>query len=320
MNQIQAWYRAQPRAIRVLLTINVAAYVLWLLPLRFIGPIAAFVANHLALNPMFPGVLFEPWQLVTYNFVHLGTGLGGFLHILFNMLWLVWIGRDYEDTHGAARLMAAYLITGVGGGILSVILANLAPSLFGASYIYGASASVIGVITLVAVRYPYKSIALLVIGTVRLIYVVIAFLVLDLLLWSGDVAVSAHLGGALFGFLMAKAEGGGMDLSSWAGVFFRDRTRRRKQTVRTTDEEESMLSRLENWLASRSPEREDEDEPPPKKDKRRSASVYPFRSSGAETQTATESEIDRILDKISEQGYDALTDEEKRILYEASKR
>jgi hypothetical protein len=240
------------------------------------------------------------------------------------MLWLVWIGREYEEMHGPHRLVAVYLIAGIGGGLLTVILANIAPGLFGADYVYGASASVIGLMTMVAVRYPYKSIALLFIGTVRLIYVVIAFLVLDLLFGWGGTAIAAHFGGALFGFLMAKGEANGMDLSSWANIFFQDRSSRksarrssrRAHTATSTEEDASLLSRLESWLASRGGE-----EKGGSKKERRRASIYPLRSSGSTDEAvATESEIDRILDKISEEGYDALTEEEKRILYEASKR
>lgn len=313
MNQFQTWYRMQPRALRALLTINVVLYVLWIVIFRHIDAAAVFVLNHLALNPGLPGILFEPWQLVTYNFLHLEAGFWGLLHILFNMLWLVWIGREYEELHGPHRLMALYLIGGVGGGVLSVLLAGLAPGLFG-GIIHGASASVLGVLTAVAILYPYKSIALLFIGTVRLIYVVIGFLVLDLLFLRGSsTAVAAHLGGALFGFLFARAEGKGIDLSSWARVFFRER-RRRAPARREADE--GWLSRLEGWLASRG---EPSDRAPSSP---RRSPLTPLRSLGGsvETETAPESEVDRILDKISEQGYDALTDEEKRILYEASKR
>lgn len=315
MNQFQAWYRMQPRALRALLTINVVLYVLWIVLFRHIDATAVFVFNHLALNPGVPEILFEPWQLITYNFLHLEAGFWGFLHILFNMLWLVWIGREYEELHGPHRLTAIYLIGGIGGGLLSVILAGIAPDMFG-GIIHGASASVLGVLMTVAILYPYKSIALIFLGTIRLIYVVIGFLVLDLLFIQGSsTAVAAHLGGALFGFLFAKAEGNGIDLSSWAQIFFRERRSRRPSASVRRDDDESFLSRLEGWLASRGEKSE-------KASSSRKATISPLRSysSSVETETAAESEVDRILDKISEEGYDALTEEEKRILYEASKR
>ncbi len=306
----------QPPALRALLTINVVIYVLWVVLLVRIRPVNGFVWEHLALNAQFSDVLFEPWQLITYNFLHLGLGLGGFLHILFNMLWLVWIGREYEELHGAHRLLALYVITGIGGGLLTIAVYTLFPgSEEEATLVHGASASVLGVLTAVAVLYPYKSIALIFIGTVRLIYVVLAFLALDLLfLSSSNTAVTAHLGGAFFGFLFARAEGRGIDLTSWAKVFFRSRERRSRRASPAGNRDEGALARMEAWLAARRSQKAD----PTGRSKVRPMRTY--QTTVETTAGAVESEIDRILDKISEQGYDALTDEEKRTLYEASRK
>lgn len=308
MNGFQTWYRAQPPALRAVLTINVVVYVLWALVLVHVRPAGVFVWRHLALDPALPGLLFQPWQLVTYNFLHLGVGFWGLLHILFNMLWLVWIGREYEQMQGSHRFLAIYLLTGVGGGLLTVMWYVLFPS---PAVVYGASASVLGVITAVAVFYPYKSIALMFIGTVRLVYVVIGFLVLDLLLISGSsTAVTAHMGGALFGFLFARGERAGLDLSSWALVFFGGRGERRPARRPGP----SARQRAGSFFASRkAPE---EEKPAP-----RSARITPMRVREQKPdEPAADGDVDRILDKISEQGYEALTAEEKRLLYEASKK
>lgn len=325
MNRFQSWYKMQPAALRALLTINVVVYLLWQIVFVHIGAVRQFVWMHLALNPSVPGILFEPWQLLTYNFLHLGTGLGGLLHVLFNMLWLVWVGREYEELHGAHKMLAVYVIGGLGGGLLTVLLHAIFPGVgvFGGP-VHGASAAVLGLLTTVAIQYPFKSIALLFIGTVRLIWVVVGFLALDLLFLSGGgTSVSAHLGGALFGFLFAKAEQGGIDLAGWARIFFRDRSRRRRAPRRTSvPDDAGFLQRMEAWLAQRNRASDAGDEP-----SSRPAKVHPLRrsrsSAAAPVETVDDelgSEVDRILDKISEHGYDALTDEEKRILYEASKR
>ena len=314
MNRFQSWYRMQPAALRALLTINVVLYVLWIVILARIGPVNAFVHAHLALHPELPGILMEPWQLITYNFLHLGRSLGGLLHILFNMLWLVWIGREYEELHGSHRLLALYLITGVGGGLLTVLFYALLPA-SSPVVVYGASASVLGVVTAVAVTYPYKSIALIFIGTIRLVYLVIAYLILNVL-FPGQTAVAAHLGGALFGFLFAKAEANGVDLTSWARIFFRERRRGSHRGAAPRQREEgSMLGRVESWLASRSRQQETKKAP-------KQAKVTPLRSytTTVEGEDALEGEVDRILDKISEEGYEALSEEEKQILYRASRR
>lgn len=300
----------QPPAIRALLTINTVVYVLWLLVFSHIEATHLFVRDHLALNPGFPRIIFEPWQVITYNFLHMGAGFWGLIHILFNMLWLVWIGRDYEELHGAHRLMAVYLIAGIGGGLLTVFLHALFPTVGAFSGpVHGASASVVGVMMTVAILYPYKSIALIFIGTVRLLYIVIGFLVIDILFSSGT-SVSAHLGGALFGFLFAYAEREGMDLSSWAGIFFRSRNRGRDK--KRSSDEGGILSQLESWLSARDGKKEAK---PPRKSPLRKVEI---EKPQPDESTVATGEVDRILDKISAQGYEALTDEERRILYEAS--
>ena len=74
----------------------------------------------------------------------------------------------------------------------------------------------------------------------------------------------------------------------------------------------NTLSRLESWLSSRNVKREEKPRP---------ARVRPLRTPLPEmAEVMPEDEVDRILDKISAEGYDALTDEEKHILYQASRR
>ncbi len=313
VNRFQAWYRVQPRALRVLLTINVVAYVAWLLVFIHVSATAAFVWNHLALNPSLPRILFEPWQLITYSFLHLQTGFWGLIHIGFNMLWLYWIGKEYEELHGPHALFAAYVLGGLGGGLITVLLHAILPGVgaFG-GVVHGASASVLGVITTVAVLYPYKSVALIFIGTVRLIYLVIGYLALNLLFLSGgNMSVSAHLGGALFGFLLAKGEQRGLDLTGWARMVFpggRSYAYPAGSSGRGGSKE-GFIQRIGRWFSAE------------KKRPSGTARVHSIReaSSSNEEEVDTENEVDRILDKISERGYEALTDDEKRILYEASR-
>ena len=319
MNRFQAWYRVQPQALKALLTINVVVYVLWLLVFIHINATAELVWRHLALNPRLPGILFEPWQIVTYSFLHLQTGFWGLIHIGFNMLWLYWIGKEYEEMHGPHRLLSAYIFGAVGGALVTVLLHAMLPGVgaFG-GVVHGASGAVLGVITTVAILYPYKTVALIFLGSVRLIYLVIGYLALNLLFLSGgSMSVSAHLGGALFGFLLARGESRGVDLSGWARIFFRNKGRSRYTTAPSPfrgggGEKESMFQRLGGWLSSSSSTKSD-----------RPARIHTLRTAREEedeSEGTGETEVDRILDKISESGYDSLTDKEKRILYEASKR
>jgi len=319
LNRFKTWYNAQPRALRALLTINVVIYVVWILALMHVGITQRFVLNHLTLNPALPDILFEPWQLITYNFLHLGGGFWGLIHILFNMLWLVWLGREYEDLHGPHQLLGVYVLTGIGGGLLTVLLHGLFPGvgLF-RGIVYGASASVLGIATAIAITYPYKKIGLFLLGPIRLLYLVLGFLALDIFfLIGGDTgtAVSAHFGGALFGLVVAKTEQAGIDLTGWARIFFGDGQGRRRSN-------KSLLDRLEDWLSSRGPRiTTEEDDATPDKSSGGGSMFQRMRGGSRESEGgAIEDEVDRILEKISEQGIDALTDEERRILQEASRR
>ena len=304
MNQFRTWYYRQPQALRTIITINVVVYVLaqflHLWPSGF-----RFVMEHLALHPVFPDILFEPWQLVTYNFMHTSGGLSGLLHVGFNMLWLYWIGKEFERMHGREQFWTVYLMTGIGGGIMCLLLQPLFPTITGTGVVpvVGASASVLGVLMAVAILYPYKQIGLLFFGVVRLLYVVIGFLIIDalLMLSSSGTAVAAHWGGALTGFLYAKVVRDEIGVPAWLAPLFGGKRRRRSST------QPSLLERFKGLFGSsgsRSPSRQrpasSSDGAPPSRSNNRSK------------------EVDRILDKISEQGYDALSDDEKRTLYEAS--
>ena len=289
----------------MLLTINVVAYLVWQIILIHFEPSRMLVYQHVALSPTLPGILFEPWQLVTYSFLHLSTGFGGLLHILFNMLWMLWIGREYEQMHGPRRMLALYVIGGVGGGLLTVILHAIFPGFgpFG-GIVHGASGAVLGIMTAVGVQYPQKSMALMFIGTVRIIHIVFGFVFLDFLFLSaGGTSVSAHGGGILAGFIWAKSIQAGVDLSGWARIFYPSGSSRRRGGI---------LHTLEAWFESKN--RQESNSPPDHLGRSRAP-----HDKEVQSQTDSESDVDTILDKISEKGYDSLTRKEKTTLLDASR-
>jgi len=320
VNQFQSWYSRQPVALRTLIAINVVLYVAWQF-LRWVEPVNGFVYNVLALNTEWPGAVVMPWQLLTYNFLHLGAGLFGLLHITFNMLWLYWIGKEFEQMHGPHELLALYILGGLGGGVLSLLLGLL----FFDSVIHGASGAVLGVIMAVAILYPYKKVALIFLGTVKLLYLVLGFLAIDALLAlsSSGVAVTAHWGGALAGFLCARAGQRGIDVTSWARFFFEDRSRSRgrrsSQSTRSSSKPKmGFLDRLEMWLGGDPKAGPSSGSSTDVKESSSSRSSPRSSRSASPSSSGNTDEVDRILDKISEKGYDSLSEEEKRILYEAS--
>ena len=301
MNDFKRWYYQQPAALRTIITINVVVWVAMQL-LNLWRPGLQFIQAHFALHPVFPNILLEPWQLVTYSFMH-----AGLLHIGVNMLLLFWVGREFERMHGSEQFWTVYLTTAVGGALICLMLSPWAPSIAGGRVggqsipVLGASASVLGVLTTVAILYPYKQIRLLFFGIVPLLWVVVGFLVIDALMAlspGGNTAVAAHWGGALTGFLYAKSQQGELGVFSGAGSLFGGGSSRRSSP--------GLLTRIKGWFRTTN-----STDPSP--------TQRPGGSDGTPSQSSNHTEeVDRILDKISENGYESLSDEEKRTLYEAS--
>src|SRR6056297_1040004 len=120
LDRFQRWYRLLPPALRFLLTVNTVIYLVWFF-VRLSQAAAGFVVEYLALTPA-PTALFRPWTLLTYSVVHLQVGLWGLIAFGFNMLWLYWMGRDYEETYGSHRLFGLYVLAAVGGGVRCALL------------------------------------------------------------------------------------------------------------------------------------------------------------------------------------------------------
>ncbi len=334
MSRLQTWYHALPKVIRWLMTINVVVYICWVVLFVHIPFTRAFFWDHLAFNTEWPRFLIEPWQFITYNFLHLGSyeepgfGFGSLLHIGFNMYLLYFFGREHEDLYGSKSLLALYLITGIGGAVVSALAyAALPESVLGTeeAVIHGASASVLGIMAALVTLDPHRKVHLLLIGTVRMLYVVIGFLILDALVLSqiSDSAFAAHLGGALFGFLFIKIEDKGVDLTSWTRIFFRE-PRSRRRSPAPAEEGKGFLGRLEARLAARDNEKTKSRSRGESKKRAKTGGKLPMAKIRVlhpteKTAGSLENEIDRILDKISEQGIESLTAEEKRVLEEASR-
>lgn len=324
LDRFRRWYRLLPPALRVLMTANTVLFVAWFF-IALSRPAAAFVVAYFALDPVLPTPLFRPWQFLTYSFLHLEGGFWGLIAFAFNMLWLYWMGRDYEETFGSHRLFGLYVLSALAGGLLAVAVGALLPAsrLFAVT---GAMAPVFGVLCCVAALYPNRGIGLLILGVVPLKWLATGFLALSVLFSLGHPAhLLTYLGAAGMGVLFARAQQRGTDLAAWAQVFFPDRSGYGGYSApsrRTAEGKGSVLGRMESWLARRGKG----GEPAPRRAARKaSATDAPSRREQREIRaasagTAGQEDVDRILDKISERGYDALTAEEQRILYEASRR
>lgn len=152
------------------------------------------------------------WQLVTYTFLH---DTGGIFHLFFNMLFLWWFGSELEEAYGGRRFLALYTASGVFGGIAHVAAAYLWKG--GGGYALGASACVMGVLALAALRDPRRIVYLwmIVLIPVQLRFLALFYVAVDFLGFArggGGVAYAAHLGGAAWGALWWLARERGVSL------------------------------------------------------------------------------------------------------------
>lgn len=238
--------------------------------------------------PSLPGELIKrPWTLITYMFTHFS-----FLHILFNLLWFYWFGRIFLQYFTEKQLLNTYLIGGVAGAVLFLILMNGFPGLrqhLGTSML-GASAAIMAIVIGIAFYVPEYTLRFLIIGPIRLKYIALVMLVMDVMMIAYDNAGGhiAHLGGALYGYLFTLNIRKGKDIGKWLSDLI-DRT----VTL--------FKPRPKLNVTYRSNVRNMTDEE--------------YNQKKAELQR----EIDRILDKIAKSGYESLTKSEKETLFKMNR-
>lgn len=243
-------------------------------------------------------LLKRPWTLLTYMFAH-----ADLLHILFNMLWLYWMGRIFMEFFSSKHISGLYLLGGWGGAALYLLAANLLPSLAGHSgVLIGSSAAVIAIVVATAVYVPDYKIGLLFLGEVAIKWVAIVTVAIALLsLDGGNVGGNiAHIGGALVGAWFALRIKQGRDITRPINAFI------------------DSLVGLFNGRQFKFPELKKSSRPTGKKPQAGTAPERPAANTPPDT--VSEEELDRILGKIKAAGYDALTDEERDKLFKVSRR
>ena len=247
--------------------------------------------NFLQLPAYMPKFLVQPWTLFTYMFLHADA-----LHLLFNMLWLYWFGQLFLSFFSARHFRGLYLLGGLCGGLLYMLAYNVfpyfGPYIYG-SYLLGASASVLAIVVATAVREPEYRVNFMFIGAVRLKYVALFMVVTDLLfVTSGNGGGHiAHLGGALAGWWFAKSLQKGHDITRWINQIF-------------------------DWFSGGIKISRPAKKPKMKVNRGGKADDYDYNA----RKKQQNEEIDRILDKLKKSGYASLTMEEKKRLFDASKK
>lgn len=194
------------------IAINVVLFLIVGLAGLFSNDITALIAEYFAFPADVDKWLPRFYTLITYAFLHFNL-----LHILFNMLWLYWMGNLFLDFLKPRQFQVVYW----GGAIMGAIAFAAIFSLRGTNgaILLGASAAVMAIFSAIATLIPNYSVRLILFGDVKLKYLLLVYVVIDMIgttPGSSNIGGNlAHLGGALFGFVYIKLLQNGTDLSSF---------------------------------------------------------------------------------------------------------
>ena len=264
-----------------LLIINVAVFIFiqgWLAIGRLGGVPDDIIYHIFTLDPNFTRLLYHPWGILTSIFSHFD-----FIHLLFNMVFLYFAGKIYEDIFDSKRLLITYIIGGIFGGLAEIIIQSLFFPLKESALVVGASGSIMAIFVAVAFHSPNMKVQLFGRFSIRLYFVALFFLIQDIIGIGKDdgIAHFAHLGGAIFGVLSVQNStllnriGKGFT-SLFKGKFGTSKKQQPKSRFKSNED---------------------------------------YNQERREQQIQT----DKILDKISKGGYESLTKQEKDFLFKQSK-
>ncbi|MEZ4967296.1 MAG: rhomboid family intramembrane serine protease [Saprospiraceae bacterium] len=240
-------------------------------------------------------LLWHPWSIITSMFLH-----EGFMHFLGNLITLYLFGVIVGDLIGDRRVLPIYLLGGLVGNVLYFISAQFLP--YVGTYALGASGAIMALAGAALVLAPDYRVMLILLGEVKVKYIVLVLVLLDLV----GIANQSNTGGH-------AAHIGGFAMGCWFVYHLRDGR---------------DLSGPINWLLDRvmglfSPGKSAQN----KKQSRKKQPAFKVSFGGGKGSGASDTEdmgfqerLDAILDKIKENGYENLSQEEKDFLYNASKR
>ena len=299
-----------PSTTRHLLIVNILAFIATWVFQRSGIDLTALCGLH-----FFMASDFHVYQFLTYMFLH-----GSFTHILFNMFALWMFGSIIERVWGPKKFLFYYIICGFGAGIVQELVQFADYTMQGlAAYQYvsvngvqittenyinlwttiGASGAVYGILLAFGMLFPNERMFIIPIPIpIKAKWLIIGYFVIELvsaMSGPGDgIAHMAHLGGMIFGFLLIRywrkhPESDRYGRSNGQQFFDKLRTNWENRSHRNAD---APRNRRQDDRSTRHTEE-------------------------SSTEKTNQQEIDRILDKIRRSGYDSLTDEEKRKLFES---
>ncbi len=282
---------AQNNAVIKLIALNTIVYLVFALAHVFFW---LFQANDVisAVEKLFvlyaspSNFITQPWGIITYMFLH-----SGFFHVLFNMLWLYWLGLLLHEYLGNIRVYQVYFLGGIFGGLLYMFAYNVFPvfsSDLNTSFALGASAGVLAIVAAAATLLPTYTVMLFGVFSVQLRYIAIFSVLVDLLNIPSSNAGGriAHLGGALAGFLFIKYLYTNNTFTNFihsVSSFFKN-IFKQKPTLTVHHK-----------------------------------SDFKVKQQPVNTSKPNQADVDAILEKISKSGYESLTAKEKELLFRASK-
>lgn len=242
-----------------------------------------------SLSTNFGDLTWKPWSILSYAFFHFGI-----IHLIFNMLMLHYTSRLFLTFFNQKQLFGVYILSAVFSGVIFLLGYNFLPALSQVTTsMVGASGAIMAILLAVTTYQPFMDVRLMFFGKVKLWQITIVLLFLDLiqLPMNNTGGHIAHLSGAFFGYIYMKLLQNGTDLSrmvTYVIDFFANLFRARK----TTPFKKVHVN-------------------PKKAEVKKVSKIV--------TKDKTQQQIDEILDKISQSGYDSLTSEEKEFLFKAGK-
>lgn len=278
-------------AVIKLIYINAGVFIgLYLLALvfRLFNSSGEFVYDYLAVPSNLSTLLLRPWTVLTYMFLHQEV-----LHFFFNMMTLFWFGKIFLMYFSEKQLVGLYIIGGFFGALFYIAAFNLFPffsPVLQTSNMLGASAAIMAIILAVAFKSPNMELQLLFLGNIKLKYIAAFFVLTSVfgITSSNGGGQISHLGGALSGYFFVVSLQQGKDLTKGLNRIFdtiNNLFRPRKLKVKT------------NKSKNKTPMSDAE-----------------FNANKARKMA----QIDNILDKIKTSGYESLSAEEKKRLFEQS--
>ena len=249
------------------------------------------VFNWLVIPADFERMMTRPWTLLSFMFMH-----SNILDMIGNLLWLWAFGYIFQDLTGNRKLIPVFIYGSVGAGVVFLLCFNIFPKLIEVApsiTFMGASAGIMAIAVAATTLSPDYRIFPMINGGIPLWVLTLLYFVIDISMMASQRSFQAnfaHLAGGLVGFIFIYQMRRGRDWSNWMNNFF------------------DWLSNLFN------PERQSW--------KKTAKTDLHYNARGTQPYkkipNITQKRIDEILDKINQQGYRFLTDEEKDILKRAA--